>query len=252
MYRTRHFALLLILLVSGYAYAEMSDTQAVFSSGEQRVALIELFTSEGCSSCPPADRWLSGLKTDPGLWKNFVPVAFHVDYWDYIGWTDRFAKSDYSDRQRQYAREGGSRAVYTPGFFRQGKDWRGWRRGNSAEVDKSRTGELRVRIDNDGAAINFENLDSTLGQLDVHLALLGMNLETRVRAGENKGRKLSHDFVAINIVSVPMKKSASGYSAIAQLPETPSDMRDFALAVWVSEVGAQKPIQSVGGYMPTG
>lgn len=252
MFRTKHHALLLIFLVSGYVCAETNDSRAVFSSGEQRVALIELFTSEGCSSCPPADRWLSGLKADPGLWKDFVPVAFHVDYWDYIGWTDRFAKAEYSDRQRQYAKDGGARAVYTPGLFHQGKDWQGWRRGKSGEVNKSRVGDLRVSIGNDAASISFESLDSTLDRLNVHLVLLGMNLQTEVRAGENKGRKLGHDFVALNIVSLPMKKSASGYTAITQLPEIPPDTHDFALAVWVSEVGAQRPIQSVGGYLPTG
>jgi len=62
-----------------------------FSSGTNHVSLVELYTSEGCSSCPPADRWFSELKRDDGLWREFVPLAFHVDYWDYIGWQDRFA-----------------------------------------------------------------------------------------------------------------------------------------------------------------
>jgi hypothetical protein len=71
-----------------------------FGSGKTRGHLVELFTSEGCSSCPPADRWLSRLKRDSRLWKSVFPVAFHVDYWDYIGWPDRFAVPQYSALQR--------------------------------------------------------------------------------------------------------------------------------------------------------
>src|ERR1043166_1377606 len=73
-----------------------------FQSSEQRTPLIELYTSEGCSSCPPAEAWLSKLKTEAGLWKDFVPVAFHVDYWDHLGWRDRFASAVFTERQRAY------------------------------------------------------------------------------------------------------------------------------------------------------
>ena len=65
-----------------------------FESGPQRTHLLELFTSEGCSSCPPAEAWLSKLKADPRLWKDFVPLAFHVDYWDHLGWRDPFAAKE--------------------------------------------------------------------------------------------------------------------------------------------------------------
>ena len=92
MVRFRGRAIILGMLVSGVLCADPGDAELVFSSGEQHVALIELFTSEGCSSCPPADHWLSALKSEPGLWKDFVPVAFHVDYWDDIGWTGAAAE----------------------------------------------------------------------------------------------------------------------------------------------------------------
>ena len=73
-------------------------------SGLVTVPLLELYTSEGCSSCPPADKWLGGLKPDTS---KFTPLAFHVDYWDYIGWKDKFSKAEYSDRQRKKAAFGG-------------------------------------------------------------------------------------------------------------------------------------------------
>ena len=69
---------------------------ATFESGETQSTLIELFTSEGCSSCPSAEKWLSALKSNQDLWKKIVPVAFHVDYWDHFGWRDRFAKPEFN------------------------------------------------------------------------------------------------------------------------------------------------------------
>ena len=64
-----------------------------FASTARQTSLLELYTSEGCSSCPPAEAWLSGLKDNPGLWRDFVPVAFHVDYWNYLGWRDKWSRA---------------------------------------------------------------------------------------------------------------------------------------------------------------
>src|SRR4051812_33062365 len=87
-----------------------------FQSGPEQTTLLELYTSEGCSSCPPAEKWLSHLKESPGLWKDFVPVAFHVDYWDRLGWRDLLADRGFSDRQLAYAESWHSENVYTPAF----------------------------------------------------------------------------------------------------------------------------------------
>jgi hypothetical protein len=247
--RKLFFALFLILGLPSFATADTRDLQAALSSGAQRVALIELYTSEGCSSCPPADHWLSDLREQPGLWKRYVPVAFHVDYWDYIGWEDRFARAEYSDRQQQYAAEGGVDFVYTPGVVLQGHAWHGWRAGNPPVTDAPRVGDLRVSVEKDSAAIRFDASTPTARQLIAHVALLGMELETAVRRGENSGRKLRHDFVALDVVSVPLTHTAWGYAANTPLPENTSDAADLALAVWVSEEGAQTPIQSVGGSL---
>ena len=94
--RTHVLILLSSLFFSSYAVA--AGTLSAKSPAEQ-VGLLELYTSEGCSSCPPADRWLSKLKGEPKLWRNIIPLAFHVDYWDYIGWEDRFASPAYTARQ---------------------------------------------------------------------------------------------------------------------------------------------------------
>lgn len=94
------------------------STGPVAADEPANLVLVELFTSQGCSSCPPADDMLAELARSPGV----VALAFHVDYWDYLGWKDGFADPAWSDRQRGYARYAGSKAIYTPQFVIQGAD----------------------------------------------------------------------------------------------------------------------------------
>lgn len=212
--------------------------------------MIELFTSEGCSSCPPADRWLSKLKQDRGLWRDFVPIAFHVDYWDYIGWRDAFANVENSDRQRRYAREGGARFVYTPGFFNNGREWLGWRDGKSIQRDKKVAGRLDLLVDGEMIAVHFDNRATSNDNLTVHVAILGMGVTSKVRAGENKGRLLKHDFVALSVASTPLTQSAGGLKATIRIPPTDQRDADKALVAWVSSEDTQTPLQAVGGMLP--
>src|SRR4051812_18096726 len=97
-----------------------------FQSGPAQVALVELYTSEGCSSCPAAEKWLAELRGDAGLWTRFVPVAFHVNYWDHLGWRDVLATKQFTQRQYSYAETWSSGSVYTPCVVRNGAelDWR--------------------------------------------------------------------------------------------------------------------------------
>ena len=111
-------ACLLLLSTSG-AFAEACSAK----SGAQSIPLLELYTSEGCSSCPPADQWISSIKQTKS---EVTPLAFHVDYWDYIGWKDQFSKAEYSDRQRKTAAVSGAGFVYTPQFVFNGRDFKGW------------------------------------------------------------------------------------------------------------------------------
>ena len=136
---------LFIAFLTTHGYTGVATAEDLeFSSGSERATILELYTSEGCSSCPPADRWLSQLKSDPGLWRDVIPLAFHVDYWDYIGWKDEFAREEYSARQRRYAWEGNANSVYTPGMFRNGTEWRGWWRGELPVAAKEPAGRLSV------------------------------------------------------------------------------------------------------------
>ena len=245
-----HKYTLLLLLLAGVSFAEHGSDRAMFSSGAHRVALIELYTSEGCSSCPPADRWLSGLKGDPRLWSDFVPIALHVDYWNYIGWKDRFARSDFSERQRRYISEGGARVVYTPGFFVNGQEWQRRHRQEPDLAGDSIAGNLTVLVDGHDVAVRFASAPEDDTALLVHVAVVGMNLETRVRAGENKGRTLRHDFVALGVATTPLKAVTGGYEATSRLPAPSVQHDQLALVAWVSGSQKQLPIQAVGGYLP--
>src|SRR3954465_15509557 len=87
--------------------------EVVFESKPARTHLIELFTSQGCSSCLPAEEWMSGLKNQARLWQDIVPVAFHVDYWDRLGWRDPFAAKTWTERQADYSVRWKGESVYT-------------------------------------------------------------------------------------------------------------------------------------------
>ena len=170
-------------------------------SGAATVPLLELYTSEGCSSCPPADKWMSGIKND-----KVTPLAFHVDYWDYIGWKDKFSKAEYSDRQRKIAAFGGAGFVYTPQFVMNGRDFKGWDNSRLREnIDKNQKVESRANLSLN--AVTDANGEITLKasaqavkpanaqNADVFVALYENKLVSKVNAGENSGRELKHDYV---------------------------------------------------------
>lgn len=172
-------------------------------SGAQTVTLLELYTSEGCSSCPPADKWLSNLKPDP---KKVVPLAFHVDYWDYIGWKDKFSKAEYSDRQRKTAAFAGAGFVYTPQFVMNGRDFRGWDNARLNEaIEKNQRIAARANLSLN--LINQTNGEITLQataravnhmdikNADIFVAIYENKLVSQIKAGENNGRELKHDYV---------------------------------------------------------
>ena len=221
-----------------------------FESPGTRVSLLELYTSEGCSSCPPADRWLRALRDDPRLWREVVPVAFHVDYWDYIGWKDRFASPVYSNRQRDYARGRYVSTVYTPGFVLAGKEWRSWFTRPVLRLDNSlQIGKLGLSVSGQQANVAFTPSVRLSAELEVHVAILGFDLKTEVRAGENGGRILEHDFVVLGYRRLAATRQASTYAASFSLPDVKQPTERKAIAAWVSLRGDPRPIQAVGGWL---
>jgi len=193
--------LIAINLISATQPAISAECSA--KSGAQTVPLLELYTSEGCSSCPPADKWLSSIKQDSG---KITPLAFHVDYWNYIGWKDRFSKAEYSDRQRKTAAFGRAGYVYTPQFVMNGRDFRGWdnsRLNQSIEATQKLASRANLSLD----AVTQTNGEITLKvnaqtvnpvdakNSDIFVVIYENNLVSQVKAGENSGRELNHDYV---------------------------------------------------------
>ncbi|RJG06850.1 DUF1223 domain-containing protein [Noviherbaspirillum cavernae] len=164
------------------------------------VALLELYTSEGCSSCPPADQFVSKLR-DAGLTaEQVVPLSLHVDYWDYIGWKDIYAKRTFTERQRWLSERASSRTIYTPEIFVAGKELRNWRSGVPAAVRRAneRPAQADIRIalgalSDAGLPVDVNAQSAQGGQLFV--ALYENGLTSVIRAGENRGVTLQHDYV---------------------------------------------------------
>jgi len=229
--------LIFILLIAGTLSARAGDR--VFESGPQKMHLIELFTSQGCSSCPPAEAWLSKLKNEPGLWKDFVPLAFHVDYWDRLGWRDPFAAKGWTARQYQYSANWKSESVYTPGFVLDGREWM---ERNVPKASSEKSGSLKLSISNGKVVAEFQPADGGTNDVDLHVATLGFDLTTRVTAGENSGRSLGQDFVVLALTN---QKMAAGKTEFAFNP----DSRAGAIAAWITSANQLEPIQAVGGWL---
>lgn len=221
-----------------------------FQSSDTRVSLLELYTSEGCSSCPPADRFVNQLKSDRRLWREVVPVAFHVDYWDYIGWRDRFASPRYSERQRSYARSGYVKSVYTPGLVLGGEEWRSWFFSPALKLGKgANVGPLRLKVEHGQVTATFLPAAATSKPAELHLAVLGFGLHSDVKAGENNGKTLEHDFVVLGYSRADMHKTGKALSATTSLPEPRFPSARLAIAAWVSAKDDPFPVQTVGGWL---
>ena len=221
-------------------------------SGPARTHLLELYTSEGCSSCPPAERWFSTLRQSPRLWKEIVPVAFHVDYWDRLGWKDRFASAANTARQRSYAVAWRSDTVYTPGFVLDGREWQG-RNVQDVTSEGGLAGTLTAVLRDDGEVlVRFRPVGNGKGPWQAHVALLGFGLKSDVNAGENSGRTLLHDFVVLTHAATTMIggqdnefRATFGLLRHPTAGSTPS-----AFAVWANEAGRLEPVQAAGGELP--
>lgn len=197
-----------VFLVALFLAFPLEAAQCVAHSGPKTAALVELYTSEGCSSCPPADRWLSSLGRRGYLPERVVPLALHVDYWDYIGWKDPYAKRDFSLRQRKLSQLQRLALVYTPQVMLQGRDFRGWGTAAfDAAVAKINAAPPRAQIGLEIVSQQRENLTvrasaevldpAQLADAALYIAAYENRLESQVTSGENRGRRLAHDHVVL-------------------------------------------------------
>ena len=239
------FAVAVSTVACGLAFAGAADAagqSCQASSPKLTPTVVELYTSEGCSSCPPADRWLSSVKTGP----ETVALAFHVDYWDRLGWTDRFATPAATQRQYQLARLAGRDGVYTPQVMVSGQDWRSWPTLPAA----STPAPVSVTLTREGETVTAEVApgDRAGGRLAAQLsgywAVLEDRHQTQVRAGENSGETLRHDHVVRQYQPVAKWRASEGARVeLRILRGVPDHPRQVVFVV--TDPASAKPLQAV-------
>ena len=231
--------------------ARAAEPGWLLDSGETRVTLLELYSSEGCSSCPPAEHWIGGLRTRSDLWRRLVPLNLHVSYWDRLGWRDPYASPENTERQYRYVRHLGIGSPYTPGFFVNGREWRGFFEGRRLTPDPAvPVGPLRLAIHEDEIRAEFLPAAASGDVLELHVAVLGFDLSSDVRAGENRGRRLVQNFVVLALETERTQLEGGLYAWQLELP-LPRDEwpPDVGLASWVTLPDDPTPIQAVGGEL---
>ena len=201
------------LLFSLGTYTAAFAGQCENRSSSSRAELVELYTSEGCSSCPPADQWMRELIPRVASVGEVVPLAFHVDYWDRLGWRDRFADPAYTARQYAYSKVSGSSFVFTPQVILAGRNYQAWSNNSSVQKDvrSARTVAPDATIvlrQQPVASGKFEfevqaQLRQGVNLRDVHIyaALFQNGLVSDVGRGENSGSQLHHDYVVRGLLT---------------------------------------------------
>jgi hypothetical protein len=187
----------LLMVVTGAANASFSCGAASGrTSGHDMLPLVELYTSEGCDSCPPANRWLSATFPPGGAGASVL--AFHVDYWDRLGWKDRFASPDYTARQYASMQANKATFVYTPQVLVQGHDVDAAKRGASVKAAGSNAPRATIAVDLEGADLRLQASvadASARRNAAAFVAYTESGLVSDVKAGENRGVHLRHDHV---------------------------------------------------------
>jgi hypothetical protein len=231
-------ALALVLLNGfGITAAVAAGPVCAAHSPAHRVALVELYSSEGCDSCPPADRWLGQWKSD-GAAHGIVPLALHVDYWNSLGWTDRFSQHRFTERQQTLTRLAGAQTIYTPEVFVSGRELRDWSQRDSFErrIDElvAEPAQASVALALSPHAPGAFDIDaqfsstaaSTAGPLSAYLAVYENALTSQVGAGENRGATLHHERVVRAWYGpVPL---VAGHARIRQDIDVPPDAANDA------------------------
>ncbi|NZA26675.1 DUF1223 domain-containing protein [Luteimonas sp. SJ-92] len=265
----QRFTLLPLVVACALPLAAMADSACRASSSPGVTPLVELYTAEGCSDCPKADAWLTETASAMAA-EDASFLAFHVDYWDSIGWPDRFSAGIHSDRQRLRVAQSGKRVVYTPQVMigeATTVDWQRPGRGARAAtggrnefgrvLDAARSRDANVRLD---MAVLGADDEALLVRLDasgaarddvgrdvwIWLALYEDGLVSRVSAGENQGRTLRHDRV-VRALKGPWRLSADGFSQEIRL-EVPQDAETASagLVAFVEAAETGRSLQSLG------
>jgi len=226
------------------------STEIKFKSSVKQTTLIELYTSEGCSSCPSADKWLNKYMNEKTLFKDVIPMAFHVDYWDYLGWKDSYSKKSWTQRQYTHNREGNISQIYTPGFVINGKEWRGFFKRKSFNLTPKKVGQLEIKLNNKMLKGYFRAIDNKNQLYELHIAILASNLSNNILSGENEGKILEHHFVVLALKSKDSKNRHWQLELPNYITNNDKNLTNkIALIAWVTNENSLIPIQATGGWI---
>jgi hypothetical protein len=244
----RNFTISVLALILATPAAATSCSA---ESGKSRVALLELYTSEGCDSCPPTDQWLSALPQRGYTPQRVLALAFHVDYWNYLGWKDPYAQAQFSARQSDASRRNKARVVYTPQLLLDGADYRRSLLGDDISQRISKTqapgAQISMNIDTGGAQPRLRaRVNTTANTAQAYAAIYENNLVTEVAAGENRGKRLRHDFVVRELYG-PFAATATMPLAIDQVIRRDRGWKasDLHIAVFVQDGGTGAALQAL-------
>ena len=229
----------ILLLTTSLACLPVAAQTCQAQSGPRQTTLVELYTSEGCDSCPPADRWLSGLKGKPDV----LAAAFHVDYWDRLGWKDRFGDARHTARQVEMQRSSGAGFSYTPQVLANGRDSR---RDNALPVPGAPARVLLAlqRDSDERVSVRAEPQAGAPTRLALWWALLEDGHVSQVKAGENRGATLKHDHVVRRYEALPAWAAPGVGQWTLSAPRTGEGGRRSRVLVVATDAATGAPLQA--------
>lgn len=215
----------------------------LINSTPQQTQLMEVYTSQGCSSCVPAQNWINTFVDDPRLWKKIIPVVFHVDYWDYLGWMDPFASKKFTQRQHQHKNQNHINSIYTPEFIINHQEWRGWFHGEKLFENDRLKGMLSAKIEGNQVFVSYDGDEK---QLILEVAILGFGFETQVLRGENRNKKLVENFTVIHLQKLNFDHGSWQFELPAKLDHS---AKKYAIALWIYSRIDGGFVQAAGGWL---
>lgn len=233
----------MVAMAAASAGAAAAAAACAARSGLQPTPVVELYTSEGCSSCPPADRWLAALKDRDDV----VALAFHVDYWDRLGWSDRFADPAYTRRQVEQQAVNGARFAYTPQVVIDGQDRKDWPRSRVAPRAAAAPVGIALAREGDGVIATIDASAGAPARLAAFWAVTESAHRTAVRAGENQGATLEHEFVVRELQPVAAWTAEPGHAhRFAYAPRNAADpAHPRRIDLVVVDAASGKPVQAL-------